>query len=68
MNEDCDQCKDYEDEIFDLKSEITSFESENGELEVHVTKLEKALDDVMGEINAAREDLSDAEEIIGRNT
>ena len=61
MSEPCEQCKSHESRIDDLETEKT-------DLQERVTQLEKALDDVMGEINFARVDLDDAEKIIGENT
>lgn len=61
MSDPCKQCEIYEDEIVDLKSDQKSSEK-------RITALEKALDDVLCEINFARADLDDAEKIVGMNT
>lgn len=42
--------------------------SEMKSLEGRIEELEKALDDVLGEINNARADLNDAEKIVGKYT
>lgn len=68
MSDSCEQCNAFEEQIADMESRTSDLESEKTDLQERVTALEKALDDVLCEINFARADLNDAERIVGLNT
>lgn len=59
----CDECERISEIASNREDKL--IDEVNG-LKDRVKELEKALDDVLGEINNARHDLTDAEKIIAR--